>query len=323
MIDTQGLARRFRARGTTVEAVRGIDLHIGTGELVALLGPNGAGKSTLFRMLTTLLPPTSGRATVAGRDVGTDPEGVRARIGYVGQRNSAGANFRIRDELITQGRSYALSRSQAARRADEVLALLDLGPLGRRKPGTLSGGQRRRTDIAMSLMHRPGLLFLDEPSTGLDPRSRADVWGHILALREEHGMTLFFSTHYLEEADQMAERIVIIDHGRVIADGTAETLKRATAGDRIVLTTHDAPAAARAAEIAARIAGPAAVDLDTVTIRVRVPRAETALPAYLRALDAAGVGVAAADSVRPSLDDVFLALTGRSLRDDDDHGAAA
>ncbi len=323
MIHTEGLTRHFRARKATVEAISEVDLHIGTGELVALLGPNGAGKSTLFRILTTLLAPTAGHATVAGRDVGTDPAGVRARIGYVGQRNSAGANFRIRDELITQGRSYAIGRSQAARRADEVLALLDLQPLGRRKPGTLSGGQRRRVDVAMSLMHRPDLLFLDEPSTGLDPRSRADIWDHILTLREQHGMTVFFSTHYLEEADHMAERVVIIDHGRVIADGTAETLKSASTGDRIVVTTQDEPAAAKAAEIATRIAGPDAVDLDTVTIRVRVSRADTALPEYLRALDTAGVQVTAADTVRPSLDDVFLTLTGRSLRDGDEREAAA
>lgn len=323
MINTEELTRHFRARNTIVEAIGGVDLEVRTGELVALLGPNGAGKSTLFRILTTLLPPTSGRATVAGRDVGTDPAGVRARIGYVGQRNSTGANFRIRDELITQGRSYALSRAQAAGRADEVLALLDLEPLGRRKPGTLSGGQRRRVDIAMSLMHRPDLLLLDEPTTGLDPQNRANIWEHVRALREEHGMTVFFSTHYLEEADHMAERVVIIDHGRIIADGPAATLKSALTGDRILVTAHDERAAASAAEVANRIAGPDAVDLDTATIRVRVSRADTALPEYLRALDAAGVKVTAADTVRPSLDDVFLALTGRSLRDGDGQEAAA
>jgi ABC-2 type transport system ATP-binding protein len=226
MIETEALVRHFRMKNTTVQAVRGVDLHIQDGELVALLGPNGAGKSTLFRMLTTLLPPTSGRATVAGCDVTADPDGVRARIGYVGQNNSAGENFRIRDELVTQGRSHGFTRASAAERADEVLALLDLTPLAARKPGTLSGGQRRRVDIAMGLVHRPRLLFLDEPSTGLDPASRADIWAHILRLRAEYGMTLLLSTHYLEEADRMAERVVIIDHGRIIADGTAAQLKK-------------------------------------------------------------------------------------------------
>ncbi|RSM71492.1 ABC transporter [Kibdelosporangium aridum] len=226
VVSTAGLVRHFRMKKTLVEAVRGVGIEIGDGELVALLGPNGAGKSTLFRMLTTLLPPTSGTATVAGCDIVKDPDGVRARIGYVGQNNSAGENYRIRDELVTQGRSHGMTRLNAANRADEVLDQLDLTALAKRTPGTLSGGQRRRVDIAMGLMHRPRLLFLDEPSTGLDPRSRADIWEHILWLREELGMTLVLSTHYLEEADRMAERVVVIDHGRVIADGTPAQLKK-------------------------------------------------------------------------------------------------
>jgi ABC-2 type transport system ATP-binding protein len=254
-VTTTGLVRHFRLKKTLVEAVRGVDLDIGDGELVALLGPNGAGKSTLFRMLTTLLPPTSGRATVAGCDIVENPDGVRARIGYVGQNNSAGENFRIRDELITQGRSHGMTRTDAARRADEVLELLDLTTLANRTPGTLSGGQRRRVDIAMGLVHRPRLLFLDEPSTGLDPHSRADIWDHILRLRAELAMTLVLSTHYLEEADRMAERVVILDHGRIIADGTAAQLKKDLAGDRPVVV----------------------------------------------------------QPVQPTLDDVFLALTGRSI----------
>ncbi|MET0134100.1 MAG: ABC transporter ATP-binding protein [Kibdelosporangium sp.] len=232
MVRMRKLTRHFRAKRTTVVAVRGIDLDIAPGELVALLGPNGAGKSTLFRMLATLLPPTSGSVTVAGHDVMAEPAGVRARIGYVGQGNSAGENFRIRDELVTQARSYGFSRAEAATRADDALELLDLTPLARRTPGTLSGGQRRRVDIAMGLLHRPGLLLLDEPSTGLDPRSRADVWDHILRLRAEFGMTVLLSTHYLAEAERSADRVVIIDQGRVVADGPADQLKRDLAGGR-------------------------------------------------------------------------------------------
>jgi ABC-2 type transport system ATP-binding protein len=239
MVQTAGLVRHFKVKKTTVVAVRGVDLDIAPGEVVALLGPNGAGKSTLFRMLTTLLPPTSGTATVAGCDVATDPDGVRARIGYVGQNNSAGENFRIRDELITQGRSHGFTRARAAARADEVLELFDLTPLAKRTPGTLSGGQRRRVDIAMGLIHRPGLLLLDEPSTGLDPRSRADIWEHILRLRSELGMTLLLSTHYLAEADRMADRVVIIDHGRIIADGTVAELKKGLAADLVQPTLDD------------------------------------------------------------------------------------
>ncbi|GAA3742319.1 ATP-binding cassette domain-containing protein [Spinactinospora alkalitolerans] len=302
--------------------MRGLDLDVEAGQLVAFLGPNGAGKSTSLRMLTSLLPPTSGTATVAGCDIVTDPAGVRARIGYVGQKNSAGENYRVRDELVTQGRCYGLTRARAHRRADEVLGLLGLEPLADRKPGTLSGGQRRRLDIALGLVHRPDLLFLDEPSTGLDPHSRAEIWEHILRLRAEYGTTLFLTTHYLEEADSMAERVVIIDNGRIIADGTAERLKSDLAGDRVTVTVGEEPDAARAAEVAARIAAPGGVGTEGTTVRLRVARAGAALPEYLRSLEAIGVKVATAETARPTLDDVFLALTGRSLGDDDSHSDA-
>ncbi|AQZ67200.1 ABC-type multidrug transport system, ATPase component [[Actinomadura] parvosata subsp. kistnae] len=310
MIHARGLTRVFKVKKESVQAVRGIDLDVEAGQLVAFLGPNGAGKSTTLRMLTTLLPPTSGTATVAGHDVARDPAGVRARIGYVGQRNSAGEEFLVRDELVTQGRCYGLRPREAAARADELLDLLDLAPLARRLPGTLSGGQRRRLDIALGLIHRPDLLFLDEPSTGLDPKSRAEVWEHILRLREAYGTTLFLTTHYLEEADSMAERVVIIDGGRIIADGTAEQLKNDLAGDHIVITT----ATEREAETAVQLGGGVR---EGVTVRLRVAHATAALPGHLRTLDAAGVKVVTAETIRPTLDDVFLTLTGRSLTDDD------
>jgi len=310
MIHARGLTRVFAMKKQTVEAVRGIDLDIEAGQLVAFLGPNGAGKSTTLRMLTTLLPPTSGTATVAGKDVARDPDGVRARIGYVGQKSSAGENFRVRDELITQGRCYGLTTAQARERTSELLGLLDLEPLAERKPGTLSGGQRRRVDIALGLIHRPALLFLDEPSTGLDPKSRAEIWTHILRLRETYGTTLFLTTHYLEEADSMSERVIIIDDGRIIADGTAGRLKNDLAGDHIVLTTYSERDAADAAALGDGTA-------DGLTVRLRVPNAAAALPGTLRRLEASGIKVATAETTRPTLDDVFLSLTGRSLEDDD------
>ncbi|MFB4280777.1 MULTISPECIES: ATP-binding cassette domain-containing protein [unclassified Nonomuraea] len=311
MIHARGLTRVFKVKKKeTVEAVRGIDLDVEAGQLVAFLGPNGAGKSTTLRMLTTLLPPTSGTASVAGHDVATDPAAVRARIGYVGQRNSAGEDFLVRDELVTQGRCYGLRPKEAATRADELLDLLDLTPLAKRVPGTLSGGQRRRLDIALGLIHRPDLLFLDEPSTGLDPKSRAEIWEHILRLRETYGTTLFLTTHYLEEADNMAERVVIIDGGRIIADGTAGQLKNDLAGDHITITTSTP----QEAEQAARIGDGTA---DGTTVRLKVAQATAALPDYLRTLDAAGIKVTTAETTRPTLDDVFLRLTGRSLTDDD------
>ncbi|RCG17258.1 ATP-binding cassette domain-containing protein [Sphaerisporangium album] len=321
MIHARALTRRFKIKGGEVEAVRGLDLDVEPGTLVAFLGPNGAGKSTSLRMLTSLLPPTSGTAVVAGHDVASDPAGVRRNIGYVGQKNGAGENFRVLDELVTQARCYGLTRDEARRRAREVLDMLELTSLATRKPGTLSGGQRRRLDIALGLVHRPGLLFLDEPTTGLDPQSRADVWGHILRLREEHGTTLFLTTHYLEEADSMAERVVIIDHGRVIADGTAARLKTDLAGDHVTLTLRDPGDTARATAIATRLEAPGEAAAEGTTVRVRVPRADVALPRLLRALEAEGVEVAAAETARPTLDDVFLTLTGRSLRETDGDGA--
>ncbi|MGE4426083.1 MAG: ABC transporter ATP-binding protein [Solirubrobacteraceae bacterium] len=225
MINAEGLTRTFRVDNETVEAVRGIDLQVDEGELVAFLGPNGAGKSTTLRMLTTLLPPTSGRATVAGHDIAADPDGVRRRIGYVGQGDGAGHSHRVRDELVTQGLAYGMSGSASDARADELLEALQLTELADRKTSMLSGGQRRRLDVALGIVHRPALLFLDEPSTGLDPQSRANLWGHILRLRAETGMTIFLTTHYLDEADSMAERVMVMDTGQVIADDTAVGLK--------------------------------------------------------------------------------------------------
>jgi ABC-2 type transport system ATP-binding protein len=317
MIRTQGLTRQFRVKKEVVEAVRGVDIEVKTGEMVALLGPNGAGKSTTLRMLTTLLPPTAGTASVAGCDVRADPAGVRRRIGYIGQGNGAGHGQRVRDELLTQGRCYGLSHAESRRRADELLATLDLESLAARGVGTLSGGQRRRLDIALGLVHRPELLFLDEPSTGLDPHNRANLWEHILRLRKQHGTTIFLTTHYLDEADSMAERVLIVDHGRVIADDTPEKLKADLAGDRIILTTCGEADAARAAEIAGQIPSSHDVAVDATTVALRVTHGPAALPELLRALDAAGVHVATAEVKRPTLDDVFLALTGRSLRESD------
>ncbi|WP_158880829.1 ATP-binding cassette domain-containing protein [Amycolatopsis anabasis] len=312
MIHTRGLARSFRAKGETVEAVRGLDLDVEEGELVAFLGPNGAGKSTSLRMLTTLLPPTAGTATVAGHDVRADPAGVRRRIGYIGQGNGAGNHFRVRDELVTQGRCYGLSRAESRNRADELLAALDLEALARRTAETLSGGQRRRLDVAIGLVHRPELLFLDEPSTGLDPHNRANLWEHILRVREQYGMTIFLTTHYLEEADTMAERVLVIDHGRVIADDTPGNLKAELAGDRIVLATGNDVEARRVAAAGERRAH--RVEIDGTTVILRVTRGDEVLPVFLRSLDAS-VDVLAAEVRRPTLDDVFLALTGRSLRE--------
>ena len=319
MIQTRGLTRHFRVKGEVVEAVRGVDIAVEAGEMVAFLGPNGAGKSTTLRMLTTLLPPTSGTATVAGVDVTEDPAGVRRRIGYIGQGNGAGHAQRVRDELVNQGRCYSLGRAEARKRSGELLATLDLESLANRTVATLSGGQQRRLDIALGLVHRPELLFLDEPSTGLDPQNRANLWEHILRLREEYGTTIFLTTHYLDEADTMTGRVMIVDHGRVIADDSPEKLKADLAGDRISLTTRDESEARRTAQTIERmLPSQTTITTDGATATLYVTGATTVLPKLLRELDAAGIHVLGAEVKRPTLDDVFLALTGRSIREDND-----
>lgn len=311
IITARGLTKTFTVKKSSVEAVTDLDLDVQRGELVAFLGPNGAGKSTSLRMLTTLQPPTSGTATVAGHDIRTDPAGVRSRIGYIGQGNSAGHNQRVRDELLSQGAFYGMPRQAAARRADELLESLDLAPFATRGVMGLSGGQKRRLDIALGLIHSPELLFLDEPSTGLDPQSRANLWQHIIELRQQHGTTIFVTTHFLEEADQYAERVLVMDHGRMIADDTASSLKTRLAGDVIVLGFDSQTDAATARSVAERVAG-ASPALDGSRLTLTVEHGERVLPPLLRELDA----VASATLRQPTLDDVFLALTGRSLREE-------
>jgi len=315
MIQTRGLTRHFTTNEGTVEAVRDLDLEVREGELVALLGPNGAGKSTTMRMLTTLLGPTAGEARVVGHDVVAEPGEVRRRIGYVGQGNGAGHSQRVRDELVTQGLAYGLDKAESRRRGDELLDALELDGLADRSANTLSGGQRRRLDVAIGLVHRPGLLFLDEPSTGLDPQSRANLWDHILRLRREHGMTVVLTTHYLDEADSMAERVVVIDHGEVIADDTADRLKAQLAGDRILLTA-DEGSVAGVLEVVRQVVVPEEVEVTGGSVSLRVVEGAETLPGLLRALDHDGLDVRAAEVRRPTLDDVFLTLTGRSLREE-------
>jgi ABC-2 type transport system ATP-binding protein len=316
MIHTSGLTRHFTVKKETVEAVRDLDLRVARGELVALLGPNGAGKSTTLRMLTTLIPPTAGRAEVAGYDVTTQPRQVRGRIGYIGQGNGAGHSQRGRDELVSHARAYGMGRAAARTRSAELIDSLDLGGVADRVVSSLSGGQRRRLDIAMGLIHAPDLLFLDEPSTGLDPQNRANLQEHITRLRAAHGTTIVLTTHYLDEADSMAERVIVIDHGRVIADDTPARLKADHADDRIVLGFDSAePARRAAAESLGMLAG-AEVAQAGPTVTIRADGGTFLMPKLLRRLDECGLAVASVEVARPTLDDVFLNLTGRSLRED-------
>ncbi|MFE2218015.1 ABC transporter ATP-binding protein [Streptomyces canus] len=257
IISTAGLARTFQTKNGPVEAVRGIDLTVREGETLGFLGPNGAGKTTTLRMLTTLLAPSGGAATVAGRDLATDAEGVRRMCGYVAQSGGVDPQISVREELVTQGRLYRLTKPQALDRAEQLARGLGLTDLLDRRCGTLSGGQRRRLDIAMALTHRPKVLFLDEPTTGLDPGSRAGLWDLIRRLRDEYGTTVFLTTHYLDEADALSDRLVIIDKGVVVAEGTPSALKLeyggsidATLQDTFLAITGRGPVPADAAPVA-------------------------------------------------------------------------
>ncbi len=315
IIQAHGLTKRFAVKKRTVEAVTELTFEAARGELVAFLGPNGAGKSTSLRMLTTLIPPTSGTARVVGHDILRDPSGVRARIGYVGQLTSGSFSQRVRDELISQGAFYGMPRPSAARRAAELIESLDLESFATRTVQQLSGGQKRRLDIALGLMHAPPLLFLDEPSTGLDPQSRANLWQHIIDLREQHGTTVFLTTHYLEEADRYAERVMVMDRGRVIADDTAAALKATLAGDVLTFGFAGAGEADAALAVVARLTDREPSRPAAASVAVSVPDGDRLLPEVLRALDAAGLPARSATGVPPTLDDVFLALTGRTLRE--------
>ncbi|WP_431070982.1 ATP-binding cassette domain-containing protein [Microbacterium phyllosphaerae] len=320
IIETEGLTKVFTVKKTPVHAVTDLSFTAVRGELVAFLGPNGAGKSTSLRMLTTLIPPTSGTARVVGHDIHTDAAGVRARIGYVGQLTSGSFSQRVRDELLSQGAFYGMTRRDSIRRADELIESLDLTSFATRTVQQLSGGQKRRLDIALGLMHAPPLIFLDEPSTGLDPQSRANLWEHILDLRTQHGTTVFLTTHYLEEADRYAERVMVMDKGRIIADDDASSLKATLAGDVLTFGFASEADAASARPVIARLST-ADATLDADSVSLAVPDGDQLLPVIVRELDAAGILVRRATGVPPTLDDVFLALTGRTLREAGEGGA--
>ncbi len=317
MIRARGLARSFRTRAGVVEAVRGIDLDVAAGEVVGFLGPNGAGKSTTMRMLTTLLAPDAGTAEVAGADLRADPREVRRRIGFVGQSGGAGPEVPVGEELRVQGRLYGLPAARARERAAELAGVFGLDDLMDRPTRALSGGQRRRLDIAMALVHSPRLLFLDEPTAGLDPPGRADLWAHVRDLRDRAGLTVFLSTHYLDEADALCDRVLVMDAGAIAGSGTPDDLKAAVAGDAVTLTVDDPAAAALAA---ARLPGAADVVVDGDRVRLRVPRGDVALPVLLRELDGAGLALHAVTVQRPTLDDVFQTMTGRPLQAPADEG---
>ncbi|MCF0095312.1 ATP-binding cassette domain-containing protein [Micromonospora sp. NPDC049114] len=318
MIETRGLRKSFRSRAgretKTVDAVRGVNLQVAEGEIFGFLGPNGAGKTTTLRMLATLIEPDGGEATIAGADLRKDPAEVRRRIGYVPQGGSTWDESTAREELVLHARMYGIGKADAQQRAARALAAFQLTEYADRKCKTYSGGQRRRVEIALGIIHEPKIVFLDEPTTGLDPQSRAHMWDEIRRLRND-GMTVFITTHYLDEADALCDRIAIMDNGEVVAEGTPAELKREISGD-VVLVGLDLAATPQAAQA---LDGEAYVNkLETADeggLRLYVDEGATAIPQVLRRLDHAGLELRSIELHRPSLDDVFLTKTGRSLRE--------
>ncbi len=312
-IVARGLSKRFGATW----ALREVDLNVERGTVCGLLGPNGAGKTTIVRILTTLLRPDTGEAEVAGYDVARDPERVRSLIGLAGQQAAVDELLTGRANLEMVGRLYHFSARVARQRADELLERFDLTEAADRMAKTYSGGMRRRLDLAASLVASPPVLFLDEPTTGLDPRSRLGMWD-VLGELVAGGTTLLLTTQYLEEADRLADRIVVIDTGRVIASGTSSELKATVGGERIDLVVHDAARLAQAGDILAGIAATAS-DLDADARRATVPVTGGAatLTHLARELDAAGIAIDDIALRRPTLDEVFLRLTGRAMDETD------
>ena len=284
MIESRGLRRVYKTRKQKIEAVRGVDFTVDGGEIVGFLGPNGAGKTTTLRMLTTLLEPTGGDATVAGRDLRTDPVGVRRRIGYVAQGGSTDPEARAGEEIVDHARMYGIDANVARSNGQALFDQLDLEGLWGRQCKTLSGGQRRRLDIAMGLVHEPGLVFLDEPSTGLDPQSRANLWEHVGRLRSDMDTTVFITTHYMDEADVLCDRILVIDNGAIVAQGTPDELKRRVAGDSVILTFEQQRSTVFVAELASRLDGATDSSIEGTEVRFQVPDGASALPVLLRAM---------------------------------------
>ena len=299
-----------------VRAVDGISFVVEEGEIFGFLGPNGAGKTTTIRVIVTLLEPTSGRVTVDGIDVVANPEQVRKRIGYAAQFIGVDDDLTARENLVMQGRLHGLDRVEAERKSTELLEVLQLGEVANRRARTFSGGMRRRLDLGQALVHGPRVLFLDEPTTGLDPQTRRALWEYLRDLNTR-GVTIFLTTQYLEEADTLASRLAIIDQGAIAIEGTPGSLKRALGGDAITVTLPDdaGPAAVDAASaVLARFSDRGEATRYDRSIRVFTEAASSRLAEVVRALDTASVKVARLELSEPTLDDVFLRHTGSRIR---------
>jgi ABC-2 type transport system ATP-binding protein len=314
------VAEDLRKRYKAVQALDGVSFSVRDGEVFGLLGPNGAGKSTTVRVLTTLTQPDSGRAFVAGEDVVADPSRVRHSIGYVAQDSGVDWDATGRENLLLQGRIHRMAGKPLHARVDELLGLVGLGDAADRVARGYSGGMKRRLDVAIGLVHKPKVLFLDEPTTGLDPEARASMWVEVERLAQAESLTILLTTHYLEEADRLAERVAIVSRGRIVVEGTPEELKRDLQGESVSVELSEQNG--RVADAERIVAGIGSeVSVDGQVVRARVPNGAQAIPVILGALDDAGIPVAAVTTARPSLDDVYLHYTGRDFTSEDEAGS--
>ncbi|MFN2628066.1 MAG: ATP-binding cassette domain-containing protein [Gaiellaceae bacterium] len=316
-IIAEDLHKRYKA----VQALDGVTFSVDIGQVFGLLGPNGAGKSTAVRVLTTLTKPDSGSALVAGHDVQRHPNRARRAFGYVAQDSGADREGTARENLMLQGRIYGMGGGALKDRVSALLELVGLQEAADRVVRGYSGGMRRRLDIALGLVHGPSVLFLDEPTTGLDPEARAAMWVEVQRLAEQESLTILLTTHYLEEADQLADRLAIVSRGQIIVEGTAEELKRGLQGESVTVELQDGKVEA-AADVIAAFDDSAETTIDGRHVRTRVPNGAQAIPGILSSLDARGIGVASVTTARPSLDDVYLHYTGRAFGADDQEGKA-
>ena len=314
-IVAEGLEKRYGE----VQALDGVSFRVRAGEVFGLLGPNGAGKSTTVKVLTTLTQPDGGRAQVAGHDVVREPDAVRRSIGYVPQSSGVDRDATGRENLMLQGRVQGMSGRRLVDRVQHLLELLGIADAADRVVRGYSGGMKRRLDVGLGLVHGPQVLFLDEPTTGLDPEARAGMWKELAVLAREELLTILLTTHYLEEADALTDRLAIVSRGRVVVEGTAEELKGRLQGEAVVVeladgAIEDAVAVIRALEEVREVSA------DGPLLRSRVADGARAVPAILAALDARGTAVESVTMHRPSLDDVYLYYTGRDFRAEDEAG---
>ena len=315
-IVVDGLEKTY---GKETRALDGMTFSVPEGEVFGLLGPNGAGKSTTVRILTTLTRADAGRAAVAGRDVASEAGAVRRAIGYVPQASGVDREATGQENLLLQGRLQGMRGADLEHRASQLLDTFGLTDKAHALVKTYSGGMKRRLDVAMGLVHRPQVLFLDEPTTGLDPEARAAMWEELSRLAAAEQLTILLTTHYLEEADRLATRVAIVSRGQVVVEGTPEALKRELRGDAVTVELDGADTS-RAAEVARTLDGVHEVTPDGRRLHLRVDNGAQAVPVILGALDTAGTGVHAVTVSRPSLDDVYLHHTGRDFRSDDEGG---